>query len=100
MNPDIDEQIRTAFRKHGLEPGEIQYNEKLEYWRVKPQEEGTDNRFMRPTGEIGAPGPTDQLLNYPVVRTAAPEIDGARIPAGNLSVEMLNKQYFKVTIGE
>lgn len=84
---DVDGQIHREFERIGLETSDITYNDDLDRWRVSVTAEGSDDRYLVDVTEIGADGPVDLKLDFPMVRGHLARLDGVSIPAGTISVE-------------
>ena len=93
-----EDQLRTVFRRHGMEPKEIGFNDNLDRWYVSVQADGSDDRFLEAKGEIGGDAPVDHALNFTAVRAMEDRIDGEVIPDGTVNVEKIQDEYFKITI--
>ena len=95
-----EDQLRTVFRDLGMEPKEILYNEKLEKWKVSVQADGSDDRYIRTTSEIGAGGPTGAAVDNSAVRSMKPMIDETDILAGTIDVIGHESEYIELRIDE
>jgi hypothetical protein len=100
MEPDIEQQLRTVFNDHGMEPSEISYNENTDVYNVSIGVEGTDARYLRSTSEIGADGPTDRQIDIRKVRAMQEQIDGTSILDGTLRVVGIESEYIQIAIDD
>jgi len=94
MPTDTASQLRQLFRKHGMEPKEVEFNESRAEWFVSVAFEGSDERFHESKGEIGAAGAVDKSLDFSAVRAMQSTLDGSDIGAGVVSVEGMSDEYF------
>lgn len=96
--PTITQQISRVFREHGMEPKETEYNNDTEQYRVSVQADGSDDRFLRPVGELGTEGSVDHQLDFSTVKSMRSVIHGTEIPDGVITVEEIESEYFVISI--
>ena len=100
MSKQNDEQvIREAFRRHGMNPEQIRYNENLDYYHVNIGVEDTDERYLRDIHELGTTEAVTQQVNTDSLRSHASLINGSEVSGLRIVVKgMMKDAHFKVEI--
>jgi len=92
---DTRGQISGLFRREGMNPKEISYDDALDMYDVSIGVEGTDRRFTNRSDSDG----TEPLINTDELKAMKKKLQGAEIPDGRVVVRyMLSGSHFKIEV--
>jgi hypothetical protein len=82
-----------------MNPEQIRYNSKLDYYHINIGVEGTDDRFLEGVGEIGSKDAVDQKVNTDALPTMASNIHDSQIDGGHVDLmNMMQDSHFQLQI--
>lgn len=94
----ITQQIRTVFRRHGLEPDEMHKNDNTDRYVVSVGAEGTNDQYMKQQSGLNEGLNEEPALDYTEVMKMQGVIDGTEIESGVLNIEGMNADEFLISI--
>lgn len=92
-------EIRSVYRKMGMEPEKIRYNGNLDRYCVDIGVEDTDDSLLHGVDAFGSEKPVDTMVDTTKLGLMENRIQGAKIPSGTINViDTMRDEHFLVEI--